>query len=208
MTPGRIVTFLFLSLFAFLAIWLLSGCASAKPRSLPQADVLTVKIPVEKARVATEKAVAKVSTAREAVTQGLIYLQDIRPYPEQVETLRLLKLSLETAKADLAISNEYLAESQLAHAEAVKQIEQKQRDVDAMKDWGLGQQVRADRAEAKLSDMAERYYPLKWIIALLMAGIVAFLAFMNSGFLINPLYRAAAAGLAASLTFAAVWVLL
>ena len=129
-------------LCALYGIMMLSGCATApKTITAPHTpDVVSVAAPVAKAKIAA-------GNAREAARQSVIYVDRLIPAPGQEATITALKLSLATTVDELA-----LVETQLDEAQA--HIPKLLSDVENMKVWGIGQQVRADALHER--EIAER----------------------------------------------------
>lgn len=130
------------------------GCAHNHDAQSAAPDVISVQSPIIKASQMLDK-------ARESIERSAAIVNKM---PSSI-AIDQLRIEIDQAKTQLSVTGQSLLE-------ANGKITLLQVDMDKMRDWGISQQIRADRAEAKVV----AYRKLKLIIATtfgIAAGLIA-----------------------------------
>lgn len=129
------------------------------------------------------------------------------PVQDAKKIIQELKSELNVAKSENAKLKNNLAEANNNVKKGFENINKLNKDIAALKEWGVVQQAEAQKFMEKYNKAVKRYHRLKWIAAIIAAagGVLLGLRFMN---LVPPPYTLLVPVGGAGIFGALVWIFL
>ena len=129
------------------------------------------------------------------------------PIQDAKKIVQELKSELGVAKSENAKLKNSLAEANNNVKKGFENIVKLNKDIEALKEWGVVQQAEAQKWLEKYNKAVKRYHRLKWIAAIIAAagGVLLGLRFMN---FVPPPYSVLVPIGGAGIFGALVWILL
>ena len=128
------------------------------------------------------------------VAPSVVSAYDSAKRTKLIEWVEQLKVKADNALAETELLKGNITQSELLRKTAENNLVTLQTKIDDLSDWGITQQERADKADAKLAEVLPKYHFIKfWVsafFALVLGGFVGLLIFHFAPQALNTLIGA------------------